>query len=86
MGVTGKSVKGLTEFLFFLEEGTVEGVGGGVVEELEAVEDLDRPSPLNADDTAEDPGRRRGGRFGAVLRGLGLRLDPSVVVGDVEYY
>lgn len=86
MGVTGKSVKGLTEFLFFLEEGTVEGVGGGVVEELEAVEDLDRPSPLNADDATEDPGQRRGGRFGAVLRGLGLRLDPSVVVGDVEYY
>lgn len=64
-------------------------MGGGVVEELEAVEDLYRPSPLNADDATENPGRRRrrgGGRFGTVLRGLGLRLNPCVVIGDVEYY
>lgn len=56
---SGKSVvKELTEFLFLLEEGTIKGMGGRVEKELEAVEDLDRPSPLDADDATEDSGRR----------------------------
>lgn len=84
----------LTELLFLLEEGAVEGIGGGVVEELKAVEDLDGPAPLHADDAAEDTrGRRRGGGgwcavvanvSGGGGRGvLGPGFDAGVVVGDV---
>lgn len=44
----------ITELELFEEECSVERVGGGVEEELEAVEDLDGASPLDADDAAED--------------------------------
>ena len=32
--------------MLLLEEGSVEGHGGGLVEEFEAVEDLDRGTPM----------------------------------------
>ena len=33
--------------MLLLEKGAVEGVGGGIIEKLEAVEDLDGVTPLN---------------------------------------
>lgn len=64
---------------------------GGIVEELEAVEDLDGASPLHPYHAAVDPRcrrRRRGGCISAVavVVGVGrygrvhLRLNPSVVI------
>lgn len=83
--------------MLLLEEGAVQGMGDGIIEKFEAVKDLDGAAPLNADDAAENPrGRGRWGRGGGGitaiggvsgrnLRGLGLGLDPSVVIGYVEY-
>lgn len=87
----------LIELLLLFEEGAVQGMGGGIIEKLEAVEDLDGAASLNPDDAAEDP-RRSGGGYGGCRGGiravgsvsgrkqgeLGLGLDPSVVIGDVE--
>lgn len=88
----------LTELLLLLEEGAVQGMGDGVIQKFEAVKDLDGAAPLNADDAAKNPrgggrwGRGGGGGITAVggvsgrnLSGLGLGLDPSVVIGYVEY-
>ena len=64
-----------------MEESAVEGIGRGVVEKLEAVEDLDGATSLDSDDATVHPKRRRrvGGGGGGVGLGL-LRLDPGVVV------
>lgn len=58
--------------MLFLDESAVERVGGLVVEELETVEDLDGAAALDADDAADDAAR------------VGLGLDSSVVIGDVD--
>ena len=85
----------ITELLLLLEEGTVEGVGDGVVKKLEAVEDLNSAAALDADDAPEDAGRRRrsatigsgtgaGGGGGGGGGVLGLGLDAGVVIRDVD--
>lgn len=68
-----------TKLLLLEEEGAVEGVGEGVVEELEAVEDLDSAAALDADHAAVDAR----GQVVVVVPGL-LRPDAGVVVGDVD--
>ena len=73
----------LVELLLLLEEGAVEGVGGRVVEELEAVEDLDGATLLDPYDATVDPRSRGIGRSIRIGR-VELRLDASVVVGDVH--
>lgn len=70
--------------MLLLKEGAVEGVGEGVVEELEAVEDLDGATALDADDAAEDAAAsafREGGGGGGVLD---LGPDAGVVIRDVD--
>lgn len=85
----------LIELLLLLEEGAIERMGGRIVEEFEAVEDLDGATLLHTYDTSIDP--RRKGRNdpvaavggGVVVRCVGwvhLRLDPRVMVGDVNDY
>lgn len=69
----------VTELLLLEEEGAVEGVGEGVVAELEAVEDLDGAAALDADDAAVDARGQGEGRAPGLLR-----LDAGVVVGDVD--
>ena len=79
--------------MLLLEEGTVEGVGGGIVEKLEAVEDLDDATPLDPYDASVDSRGLLmvfhavavviidggGGRGGCEWR-VHLRLHPSVVI------
>lgn len=82
--------------MLLLEEGAIEGVGGRIVEEFEAVEDLHGAALLDPYDAAIDPrGERRNdavAAVGVVVVGGGvrwrvgwvhLRLDPGVVVRDV---
>lgn len=81
--------------MFLFEEATVERVSSGIIEKLEAVEDLNGAASLNADDASENPRRSGGssgggGGIGAVGGGvgrgrLGLGLDPGVVIRNVEY-
>lgn len=68
-----------TKLLLLEEEGAVEGVGEGVVQELEAVEDLDGAAALDADHAAVDARGQVEGRAPGLLR-----LDACVVVGDVD--
>lgn len=84
--------------MLLLEEGAIEGVSGRIVEEFEAVEDLDGAALLHSYDTSIDPGREsRNDAVGTVGCGgvvtvrwckgwVHLRLDPRVMVGDVYYY
>lgn len=77
----------LIELELFEEECAVERVGDGVEEELEAVEDLDGASPLDADNATEDArGRWAAAVVGGKGRGggVGLGFDAGVVVGDVD--
>lgn len=69
----------LTKLLLLEEEGAVERVGEGVVEDLEAVEDLDSATALDAYHAAVDAR----GQVEGSAPGL-LRLDAGVVVGDVD--
>jgi len=43
--------------LLLLEEGAIEGMSGRIVEEFEAVEDLDGAALLHSYDASIDPGR-----------------------------
>lgn len=84
--------------MLLLEKGAIEGVGGRIVEEFEAVEDLNGATLLDPYDATIDPRveRRRNdavAAVGVVVVGGGvrwrvgwvhLRLDPGVVVGDVH--
>lgn len=83
--------------MLLLEKGAIEGVGGRIVEEFEAVEDLNGATLLDPYDATIDPRveRRRNdavAAVGVVVVGGGvrwrvgwvhLRLDPGVVVRDV---
>lgn len=80
--------------MLLLEKGAIEGVGGRIVEEFEAVEDLHGAALLDPYDAAIDPrGERRNDAVAAVgvvvvvrwrVGWVHLRLDPGVVVGDVH--
>lgn len=64
-------------------------MSSGIIEKLEAVEDLDSTATLYADDTAENSGRY--GRGISTVGGVGRRrlrlgLDTSVVIRYVEYH
>lgn len=67
--------------MLLLEEGTVEGLSDRVIEELEAVEDLDGTAALDADDAAEYTGGDSVASVGGVL---GLDLDAGVMIGYVD--
>ena len=84
--------------MLLLEEGTVEGVGGGIVEKLEAVEDLDDATPLDPYDASVDSRGLLmvfhavaviidggGGRSGCEWK-VHLGLHPSVVIRYVYDY
>lgn len=80
----------ITEFLLLLEESAVEGVSGGIIEEFEAVEDLDGASSLNTDDATVDTWLSAvvvvvvsGGGGGGVVH---LRFYTSVVIRYVYYH
>lgn len=88
-----------TKLLLLLKEGTVEGVGGGIVEKLEAVKDLDGAPPLDPYDATVDSrgllmmfnavgvviNDGGGGRGGCEGR-VHLGLDTSVVIRYVYDY
>lgn len=80
--------------MLLLEKGAIEGVGGRIVEEFEAVEDLNGATLLDPYDATIDPRveRRRNDAVAAVgvvvvvrwrVGWVHLRLDPGVVVRDV---
>lgn len=68
-------------------------MSNGIIEKLEAVEDLNGSTSLDADDASENPRRSGGGGGGGVgavgggvrRRRLGLGLDPGIVIRNVEY-
>lgn len=75
----------ITELLLLLEEGAVQGVGKGVVEELEAVEDLNSSASLDADDASEyADGSRSTAAASAIISVMRLGLEAGVVIRDVD--
>lgn len=66
MGKKERTKVDSTELLLLLEEGAVKGICGWIVQELEAVEDLDCASPLHPYHAAEYPRDRRRRRYGSL--------------------